>query len=81
MRGGESEKKHVRHILFYKMYKTWNETSNLKSVHVYLTFYRIKPYQPFNQTRTCVLWIQQTNHIFTQSYFTQITELPAAVAS
>ena len=37
----------------YKMYKSvWNETSLLKSVHVYVTFYRIKPYQPFNQTRT-----------------------------
>ena len=26
----------------------WNETSHLKSVHVYVTFYFIKPYQPFD---------------------------------
>ena len=43
------------------MYKTaCNETSHLKSVHVYVTFYLIKPYQPFNQTRTSTTQNQTT---------------------
>ena len=59
--GERARKKHVRHILCYKMYKTaWNETSHLKSVYVYVTFYLIKPYQPFNQTRTSTTHNQTT---------------------
>ena len=29
-----------------------NKTPHLKTVHVYVNVYLIKPYQPFNQTRT-----------------------------
>ena len=50
--GRESEKKHDRHILCYKMYKTLHGMKHHTQSQSTFTFYLIKPYQPFNQTRT-----------------------------
>ena len=65
---GESEKKTCEaHIMLQNVQgSAWKETSHLKSVHVYVTFYLIKPYQPFSQTRTSTT---QSNHIFTRSLY------------
>ena len=62
VREGERARKNVLGTYYAtKMYKTaWNETSHSKSVHVYVTFYLIKPYQPFNQTRTSTKHNQTT---------------------
>ena len=56
-----------------KKYNPWNETSYLKSVYVYVSIPAIQSNKDIRNT--------QSNHIFTQSYFTQVTELRAAVAS
>ena len=48
----ESEKKHVGHILCYKMYKTLLGMKHHTQSQSTFTFYLIKPYQPFSQTRT-----------------------------
>ena len=61
--GTESEKKHVRHILCYKMYKTLHRMKRHTQSQSTFTFYLIKPCQPFNQTRTSTT---QPSHIFTQ---------------
>ena len=42
--GRESEKKHVRHILFYKIYKTLHGTKYHTQSQATFTFYLIKPY-------------------------------------
>ena len=81
-RESKKENKHVRHILCtHKTVQdaTWNGTSHPK----------ICLCEPFNQR--IILYLRdihntQSNHIFTQSlslwsYFTQLTELRAAVAS
>ena len=58
--GRKSEKKHVRHILCYKMYKTLHGMKHHTQSQSTFTFYLIKPYQPFNQTRTSTTHNQTT---------------------
>ena len=50
--GERAGKKHDRHILCYKMYKTLHGIKHHTQSQSTFTFYLIKPYQPFNQTRT-----------------------------
>ena len=59
-REGESKKKHVGHILCYKMYKTLHGMKHHTQSQSTFTFYLIKPYQPFNQTRTSTTHNQTT---------------------
>ena len=42
----------IRHILCYKMYKTLHGMKHHTQNQSTFSFYLIKPYQPFNQTRT-----------------------------
>ena len=58
--GRESEKKHVRHTLCYKMHKTLHGMKHHTQSQSTFTFYLIKPYQPFNQTRTSTTHNQTT---------------------
>ena len=47
-----NKQKHVRHILCCKMYKTLHGMKHHTQSQSTFSFYLIKPYQPFNQTRT-----------------------------
>ena len=82
--GRESEKKTCSaHIRLQNVQDVaWNETSHPKSIHVYLLSHQTTPAIQSNKD----IHNTQSNHIFTQSlylksYFTQLTEIRAAVAS
>ena len=56
----------------------WNKTSHPKSVHIYFLSHQTIPVIQSNKD----IHNTQSNHIFTQflqSYFTQLSELQAAV--
>ena len=68
--GEKARKKHVRHILCYKMYKTLQRMKHHIQSQSLLSFYFINKYQPFNQI--FILYLRdihntQSDHIFTQS--------------
>ena len=60
VREREAARKNVRHILCYKMYKTLHGMKHHTQSQSTFSFYRIKPYQPFNQTRTSTRHNQTT---------------------
>ena len=60
VREGEAARKNVRHILCYKMYKTLHGMKHHTQSQSMFSFYLIKPYQPFNQTRTSTTHDQTT---------------------
>ena len=81
-RGGrkeEKEKKHIRHILCYKMCKSLHGMKHHTQSQSTFTFCLSKPYQPFSQTRTSTTHNQTTFwlSLYLLSYFTQLTELRA----
>ena len=56
----ERVRKNVRHILCYKIYKTVHGMKHHAQSQSKFTFNLIKPYQPFNQTRTSTAHNQTT---------------------
>ena len=59
--GGRARKKNnVRHILCYKMYNTLHGMKHHTQSQSTFTFCLIRPYQPFNQTRTSTIHNQTT---------------------
>ena len=59
-RARKKKRKKVRYILCYKMYKTLHGMKHHTQSQSTFSFYRIKPYQPFSQTRTSTTHNQTT---------------------